>query len=113
MPEVCEHLEKLEAEARKPVAPSGHGCQECLEGGGDWVHLRLCMACGHVGCCDDSPSKHATKHAHKTHHPVIRSYEPGEEWAYCYSDDQMIDGVTALPGEAAPRHYSAPGASHP
>ena len=108
MPEICEHLILLEKPGRAPVKPSGNGCTECLEGGGEWVHLRLCMSCGHVGCCDSSPSKHATKHAHRTQHPTLRSYEPGEDWAYCYPDDLMVDGVTTLPGEAAPRHYSAP-----
>ena len=107
MPESCAHLE--EAEGRKAAAkPSGHGCKECLESGGDWVHLRLCLACGHVGCCDNSVGKHATKHAHHTKHPVIRSYEPGEDWGYCYPDDQFQETLPARPGEAATRHYEAP-----
>ena len=90
------------------VKPSGHGCVECLESGGDWVHLRLCLTCGHVGCCDNSPHKHATKHAHHTKHPVIRSFEPGEDWGYCYPDDAFLETLPAQPGEAAKQHYNAP-----
>jgi hypothetical protein len=66
------------------------GCKECLEIGSEWVHLRICLTCMHVGCCDDSPMKHATKHNHATHHPVITSGEVGETWAYCYADDQFL-----------------------
>jgi uncharacterized UBP type Zn finger protein len=62
------------------------GCEECLKIGQEWVHLRKCLDCGHVGCCDQSIGKHATKHARATGHPVIRSAEPGEDWRYCYSD---------------------------
>jgi thioredoxin reductase (NADPH) len=109
MAESCSHLSMLEKPDRPPVKPNAHGCEECLAAGGDWVHLRLCMSCGHVGCCDSSPQKHATKHAHRTKHPTIRSYEPGEEWAYCYPDDATLDSVPMLPGEAAARHYSPPG----
>ncbi len=67
-----------------PVTPTG--CEECLAEGGDWVHLRLCMDCGHVGCCDSSVGKHATKHYEETGHPVIRSFEPGEAWRWCFID---------------------------
>jgi CPA2 family monovalent cation:H+ antiporter-2 len=77
----CPHL----AEAR-PVHPSANGCEECLRIGDRWVHLRICMTCGHVGCCDSSPNRHATKHFHATTHPIMRSMEPGEEWAWCYED---------------------------
>jgi len=110
--EICAHLKELDPEGREPVQPSGKGCKECLESGDEWVHLRLCMSCGHVGCCDSSPNTHATKHAHRTKHPTIKSFEPGEDWAYCYSDDLMADGLRFLPGESAPRHYSAPHAPH-
>ena len=103
----CEELTQA-ANRAKGVTPSGHGCKECLATGGDWVHLRLCLTCGHVGCCDDSPSKHATAHFHASKHPVIRSYEPGEEWGYCYPDDQFIEELPARPGEAAKRHYDPP-----
>jgi uncharacterized UBP type Zn finger protein len=103
----CEHLEEA-AHRAHAVRPSGHGCEECLELGSDWVHLRLCLSCGHVGCCDNSPNRHATKHFHKLKHPVIRSFEPGEDWAYCYPDDAFADEFPSLPGEGATAHYSAP-----
>jgi uncharacterized UBP type Zn finger protein len=106
MPELCEHLEK--AETRKTgVKPSDPGCAECLRSGGEWVHLRLCLTCGHVGCCDNSPNKHATKHYHQTKHPVIRSYEPGEDWGYCYPDDAFVEELPPKTGEAAKKHYSS------
>jgi uncharacterized UBP type Zn finger protein len=66
------------------------GCKECLEIGGQWVHLRICLECGHVGCCDNSPNRHATKHFRATKHPLITSGEPGEIWAYCYPDDAFL-----------------------
>ena len=66
------------------------GCKECLEIGSLWVHLRVCLSCGHVGCCDNSPNRHATRHYATTKHPVITSGEPGETWAYCYPDDQFL-----------------------
>ena len=113
MKQICADLQKLEDPAREAVHPSGQGCKECLESGSDWVHLRLCLTCGHVGCCDSSPNKHATKHAHRTKHPIIKSYEPGEDWAYCYPHDQMVDGLQFAPGESTSRHYSAPGSAHP
>ena len=71
-------------EGLSPVTPSSDGCKECLEMGDTWVHLRVCLGCGHVGCCDSSKNKHATKHFHATEHPVVRSFEPGEAWGYCY-----------------------------
>ncbi len=70
----------------QPVTPRTQGCEECLKTGDTWVHLRVCMVCAHVGCCDSSKNKHATAHFHATNHPVIRSLEPGESWAYCYTD---------------------------
>ena len=85
MTHACEHLEA--AAARKSgVRPSGPGCAECLEIGDGWVHLRLCLSCGHVGCCDDSKNKHATKHFRATQHPIMTSIEPGEDWSWCYVD---------------------------
>ena len=81
----CSHLDQI-----RNVTPSGTGCKECLEMGGRWVHLRICLSCGHVGCCDNSPNRHATKHYRSTHHPVITSGEVGETWAYCYPDDQFL-----------------------
>jgi uncharacterized UBP type Zn finger protein len=72
------------------------GCEECLAMGSPWLHLRICLECGHVGCCDDSPNRHATAHANGTSHPIIRSLEPGEEWSWCYVDEVVmrIQGVT-------------------
>jgi len=102
-PAQCTHLDQV-----ADVTPSSEGCEDCLRIGGYWVHLRMCMSCGHVGCCDNSPNKHATKHAHRTTHPVIRSYEPGEDWGYCYPDDQFIEELPARPGEAAKQHYDPP-----
>ena len=82
----CSHFAGVKAvEPRTPT-----GCEECLASGGRWVHLRLCLQCGHVGCCDNSPSKHATAHFHETEHPVIRSFEPGEDWGWCYVDEEMF-----------------------
>ena len=72
----------------EPKTPDG--CEECLQMGSDWVHLRLCLSCGHVGCCDNSPNKHATKHFKSTKHPIIRSFEPGETWEWCYVDNILI-----------------------
>ncbi|HET7231010.1 MAG TPA: UBP-type zinc finger domain-containing protein, partial [Longimicrobium sp.] len=78
----CGHLEQV-----RPVHPGSRGCEECLRTGDDWVHLRICMSCGHVGCCDDSKNRHATAHFHATTHPVMRSIEPGETWGWCYVDE--------------------------
>jgi phosphoenolpyruvate-protein phosphotransferase len=90
----CEHAANV-----KPVPPrTPTGCEECLAAGTSWVHLRLCLTCGHVGCCDDSPGRHATRHAHAASHPVIASYEPGERWAWCYTDQVGVD----LPTQAVP-----------
>lgn len=72
------------------VTPHTVGCEECLQSGDRWVHLRVCMACGHVGCCDSSKNKHATKHFQETGHPVMRSIEPGEDWGWCYIDQQVL-----------------------
>lgn len=83
MAEICSHLETINLD----VEPSStQGCSECLEIGGRWVHLRECMTCGEVGCCDDSPNRHASKHSHSTGHPIIRSLEPGEDWYWCFED---------------------------
>jgi len=72
------------------VVPSGTGCVDCLKRGDQWVHLRICMTCGYVGCCDASPNRHATKHYRATGHPIVRSLEPGEAWAWCYEDDELL-----------------------
>ena len=81
----CTHLDEAE-----DVTPTGDGCVECLATGSRWVHLRLCMECGHVGCCDSSPNKHATAHFHETTHPLMQSYEPGEDWWWCFVDDVVF-----------------------
>jgi DNA integrity scanning protein DisA with diadenylate cyclase activity len=78
----CTHLDEI-----RDVMPNSIGCEDCLKTGDEWVHLRLCETCGHVGCCDDSKNKHATEHFHATAHPVIRSLEPGEDWRWCYVDE--------------------------
>jgi hypothetical protein len=83
------------------VTPSGDGCVECEESGGWWVHLRRCAECGHIGCCDTSPSQHATAHHAASGHPIIQSYEPGEDWFWDYASEQMYDG----PALAAPDHH--------
>lgn len=82
----CEHVGHL-----KPQPPSAQGCEECLKAGGTWVHLRLCLTCGHVGCCDSSPNRHATRHFQHTHHPVMASFEPDERWAWCFVDEEAVD----------------------
>jgi hypothetical protein len=80
----CEHIGEVHVlNLPEPVA----GCEECLAEGGRWVHLRMCQSCGHIGCCDNSPGRHATAHNHATGHPIIRSAEPGEDWSWCYVDD--------------------------
>ena len=83
------------------VPPSGPGCVECLASDGWWFHLRRCARCGHIGCCDSSPSQHASHHAADTGHPVVRSYEPDEDWFYHYGTDEGMDG----PDLAAPQHH--------
>src|SRR5437660_926763 len=87
----CGHLKDLHH-----VTPSAAGCEECLKMGDSWVHLRLCLSCGHVGCCDSSRNKHATKHFHATHHPVVRSLERGEDWAWCYVDELVMEPAPRL-----------------
>jgi hypothetical protein len=81
----CTHLDMV-----KPVTASGGGCVECLAMGDTWVHLRLCRTCGHVGCCDDSKNRHARKHYQKTQHAIISSFEPGEDWSWCFVDDIQV-----------------------
>jgi uncharacterized UBP type Zn finger protein len=83
---LCSHLSLI-----RQVTPSAAGCEECLAIGATWVHLRLCQTCGHVGCCDSSKNKHATKHFHSTGHPIIQSFERGETWKWCYIDQSFIE----------------------
>ena len=82
----CTHLQEIQ-----PVGPRASGCEECLATGMSWVHLRLCLSCGHVGCCDDSKNRHATRHFEETRHPIIRSDEPGEDWVWCYPDEVLLE----------------------
>lgn len=82
----CSHLAEVTA-IPEPTSP--RGCQECLAEGSRWVHLRLCLTCGHVGCCDSSPRRHATAHFRGTTHPVVRSFEPGEDWRWCFVDETI------------------------
>ncbi len=85
----CTHLDQIRIEPPERV----EGCEDCLRTGDRWVHLRLCLTCGHVGCCDSSPNRHATKHFQQTRHPVIKSFEPGEAWGYCYADDLFVESL--------------------
>jgi len=87
MAQQCRHL----AQVRDVEPKTPDGCEECLASGDAWVHLRLCLECGHVGCCDDSPNRHATKHFGKTRHPIMRSFEPGENWGFCFVDQLMLE----------------------
>ena len=75
----------------RDVTPSALGCEECLKVGSEWLHLRLCRTCGHVGCCDDSPNRHATQHFHRTRHRIVEGYDPPEGWGWCYIDEVMLD----------------------
>jgi uncharacterized UBP type Zn finger protein len=88
---LCSHLK-----SHDNSPPRTEGCEECLKTGDSWVHLRRCLECGHVGCCDSSKNKHATKHFLTTEHPVVQSFEPGEDWLWCY-----IDELFAEPHQAA------------
>ncbi len=83
----CNHLAGVD----KHIKPNTKGCEECMKMGDKWVHLRVCLTCGHVGCCDSSKNKHATKHFHSTAHPMVRSIEHGENWGWCYVDEQFFE----------------------
>jgi uncharacterized UBP type Zn finger protein len=82
----CSHIDMIEVLPSEEV----EGCEECLKTGGRWVHLRTCLTCGKVGCCDSSPSRHASQHAREAEHPVVASAEPGEDWCWCYEDELMF-----------------------
>lgn len=84
----CTHLDEIQVRVLPGDIP---GCKECLATGGWWVHLRMCQICGHIGCCDQSPGKHATAHFQGTSHPIILSAEPGEDWSWCYVDELMFE----------------------
>jgi len=82
----CSHLDQI-----KEVSPSAEGCENCLKSHDNWVQLRICLSCGHVGCCDSSKNKHATNHFQETQHSIMQSFEPGETWGWCYVDKQMLE----------------------
>lgn len=95
----CTHLDSVEV---TELPDSVEGCEECVAEGGEWLHLRICLHCGHVGCCDSSPGRHATAHARSSGHPIIRSLEPGEEWCWCFADElamviRQVRGETRIP----------------
>jgi hypothetical protein len=95
----CTHLDQVQI---TELPESVEGCEDCLATGGKWLHLRICLACGKVGCCDDSPNRHASAHAHGSGHPLIRSLEPGEAWSWCYIDTlamllPQVHGETHIP----------------
>jgi uncharacterized UBP type Zn finger protein len=99
MSELCSHLDEVELHE---LPASVDGCEDCLREGSKWLHLRICLTCGHVGCCDSSPRRHATAHHHETRHAIIRSIEPGENWSWCYVDEVAfvldgINGTTQIP----------------
>jgi uncharacterized UBP type Zn finger protein len=85
----CAHVAQVDLHH----AANSRGCEECLKSGDTWVHLRVCLSCGHVGCCDSSKNKHATKHFHRSKHPMVRSGEAGENWAWCYVDELFIEDI--------------------
>ena len=86
----CTHLDGIEV-----TATDARACEDCVRMGGWWVHLRLCLACGHVGCCDSSPNRHATRHHRESGHPLVRSIEPGERWVWCYVDEVVAAELPA------------------
>jgi len=88
--EACSHAAQI-----RDVRPSADGCEDCLRTGDEWVQLRLCLTCGHVGCCDSSKNRHATKHYRATQHPIVRSFKPGEDWLWCYADELFLEPETA------------------
>lgn len=99
MSDQCSHLGEVKV---TQLPESVEGCEDCLRDGGEWLHLRICLVCGHVGCCDSSPNQHASRHFEETGHQLIRSLEPGEEWSWCFVDDLPmviggIEGETRIP----------------
>ncbi|MDY7106613.1 MAG: UBP-type zinc finger domain-containing protein [Actinomycetota bacterium] len=84
----CQHLDQIDPD----IAPVSRNCDACVASGDRWVHLRMCMTCGHVGCCDSSVNRHATAHVAESSHPIVRSVEPGEHWQWCYLDEEIVAG---------------------
>jgi hypothetical protein len=91
--DACAHLDTV-----RDIAPHAGGCEECLQIGDAWVHLRVCMSCGHVGCCDSSKNRHASEHARTVDHPIVQSFEPDEDWWWCYVDEVvfLVDGAPSF-----------------
>jgi hypothetical protein len=100
MSQTCEHVSGI-----RKVTPGTLGCEECLKLGTRWLHLRVCRTCGHVGCCDQSPGRHATAHFHKTNHPIIEGFDPPEGWGWCYIDEVFLED---LPGSPTPHNGPIP-----
>jgi len=96
----CSHEDQI-----RDAPPRAEGCEECLAQGGRWVELRRCLVCGHVGCCDSSPHRHARAHFEATHHPVIQTFEPGEAWRWCYVDEVYLPDGRELSHEDLRRHH--------
>ena len=95
----CTHLNHVEI---TQLPESVDGCEDCLASGGEWLHLRICLECGHVGCCDSSPNRHASAHADASRHPIMRSLQPGEDWSWCFVDEvamviEDVKGTTRIP----------------
>jgi uncharacterized UBP type Zn finger protein len=88
MADVCTHLDSVQIRPPKPEEIKG--CEECLKTGDRWLHLRTCLTCGKVGCCDSSPNRHASKHAHEENHPIVSSAEPNEDWSWCFVDEALF-----------------------
>jgi hypothetical protein len=84
---ICSHLDQVRIDPPESV----EGCEDCLRTGDTWVHLRVCLTCGHVGCCDSSKNKHASKHAGEVEHPIVQSAQPGETWCWCYEESVMFE----------------------
>ncbi|HEV7854493.1 MAG TPA: UBP-type zinc finger domain-containing protein [Mycobacterium sp.] len=99
----------MSADVDPAVPPSGTGCAECDAAGGWWVHLRRCAACGHIGCCDDSLARHASAHWRTTRHPIIRSFEPGEDWFWNYQTNEYYDGPELAAPACRPKDETVPG----
>jgi uncharacterized UBP type Zn finger protein len=95
--DTCTHLDTITDDEANTT-----GCEDCLKIGGHWLHLRRCTHCGHVGCCDNSPNRHATAHFHATRHPIIQSYEPGEDWLWCYVDEIAFELESDTPSLSHP-----------
>ena len=106
MSAVCTHLDRIEVTS---LPDEIAGCEDCLAIGDSWVHLRMCMTRGKIGCCDSSPSQHASHHAVDHQHPIVRSFEPDEDWFYDYSTDDYAEGLELAPPDAHPRDQPVPG----